>query len=380
MTNLPPHGLTQRLYQSYKQQLLDTQLPTLPVTTQIALPSLLSPLTSLPLHSLPRFLPTNRIPPDNWRLLLQRKLRLPISMTLPNQCPCGKALDPFGDHFFACRKRSKTPLSNAIRNTFHTLLHTLGPLANFCRNSTDVQCEPAALLPHHPTKRPADIGFPPFSPTSPTNPDLSTRYVAIDITVPPAPPSAPSLIPSQLPSPHPLLAAHEGSARRKFIGRTSQVDAALLMADLNANHITLLPFTVDHLGGFGYFTHMLLFGTTTTHPPFPPPPAPPWTHPNHFPHTPAFFTFQRALHSPHSLLPLASRAWKSQTRNTHRFGTSRTTTSPSQWAVQTLALHISLALTTHLNNALTSILPTHPPPDLPAGPQYELPFTSGFSF
>ena len=38
------------------------------------------------------------------------------------------------------------------------------------------------------------------------------------------------------------------------IGRTSQVDAALLMADLNANHITLLPFTIDHLGGLGHFT------------------------------------------------------------------------------------------------------------------------------
>ena len=152
-----------------------------------------------------------------------------------------------------------------IRNTFHTVLHTLGPLATFCRNSTDVQCKPAALLPHHPTKCPADIGFPPFSPTSPTNPDLTTRYVAIDITIPPAPLSAPSLIPSQIPSPHPLLAAHEGSAQRKFIGRTSQVDAAILMADLNANHITLLPFTVDHLGGFGYFTHMLLFGDHSPH-------------------------------------------------------------------------------------------------------------------
>ena len=246
---------------------------------------------------------------------------------LPTHCLCGKALDPFGDHLFACRKRSKTPLSNAIRNTFHTVLHTLGPLATFCRNSTDVQCKPAALLPHYPTKRPADIGFPPLSPTSPTNPDLTTRYVAIDITIPPAPPSVPSLIPSQLPSPHPLLAAHEGSARRKFIGCTSQVDTAILMADLNANQITLLPFTVNHLGGFGYFTHMLLFGTTKTHPPFPPPPAPPWTHPNHFPHTPTFFSFQCALHAPQSLLPLASRTWKNQTHNTHRFGTSRTTTS-----------------------------------------------------
>ena len=371
----PPAGLTQKLYQSYKQQLLTSQLPTLPITTQLALPSLLSPLTSLPLHSLPRFLPTNRIPPTNWRILLQRKLRLPLSSSLPSTCTCGKPLDPFGDHLFTCRKHSKTTLSNAIRNSFHTVLHTLGPLANFCRNSTDVQCEPTALLPHHPTKRPADLGFPPFSPTATTNPDITTRYVAIDITIPPVPPSASSLLPEQLPSPHPLHAAHEGSARRKFIGRTSQVDAALLMADLNANHITLLPFTIDHLGGLGHFTHSFLFGP---HPPtqFPTIPKPPWTHPNHFPHTPAFFAYQRALHAPPSLLPSASRAWKNQTRNTHRFGSSRSTTSPSHWAIQTLSLNISLALTSHLNTALPAVAIIHPLPDPIAGPPFDLPFSS----
>ena len=52
-TQLPPPRFTQQLYQDYQQQNLRSQLPCLPCSTHIALPSLLSPLTSLPLHSLP---------------------------------------------------------------------------------------------------------------------------------------------------------------------------------------------------------------------------------------------------------------------------------------------------------------------------------------
>ena len=164
---------------------------------------------------------------------------------LPPVCSCGKPLDPFGDHFFTCRKHPKSTLSNKIGDTLHTVLHTLGALAGFCRNNTDVQCEPTTILPHHPTKKPADIGFPPLSPASPSDPAITSRYIALDVTIPPPPSSAPALIPTQLPSPHPLLAAHNTSARQKFCGRTSQVDAALLVADLNANNITLLPYKLS---------------------------------------------------------------------------------------------------------------------------------------
>ena len=68
------------------------------------------------------------------------------------------------------------------------------------------------------------------------------------------------------------------------------------------------------------------------------PPKPLWNSPNDFPHSPAFFAFQRSFHAPHSLLPFASRQWRSQTKKKpHRFGSSRSTTSPSQWAIQCLA-------------------------------------------
>ena len=149
--------------------------------------------------------------------------------------------------------------------------------------------------------------------------------------------------------------------RKKFIGRTSQVDAALFIADLNANDITLLPFTLDHLGGLGHFTHTFLFGTHPPPPFSPPPPKPPLSSPQDFPHSPAFFAFQRALHAPNNLLARASRQWRTQTKNTHLPGHARTTNSPSHWALQSLALHISLSLTTHLAKALTTLHPTHFP-------------------
>ena len=100
----------------------------------------------------------------------------------------------------------------------------------------------------------------------------------------------------------------------KFSGRTSQIDAALLIADINANN-TLLPCTLDHLGGLGYFFHLLLFGSRQSPPAFPLPPAslPGWS-PKTFLTHPLSFAYQRSLHAPQSLLPHASRAWHAQTK------------------------------------------------------------------
>ena len=107
------------------------------------------------------------------------------------------------------------------------------------------------------------------------------------------------------------------------------------------------------------------------------PPKPLWNSPNDFPHSPAFFAFQRSFHAPHSLLPFASRQWRSQTKKKpHRFGSSRSTTSPSQWAIQCLALNTSLALSAHLSSALHTNTPSHPPPPRLPGPSYTSPYTT----
>jgi hypothetical protein len=74
----PLTGMSSRLYQQSIKKQWFALLPSLDVCTLGLLPSLLSPMTSIPLHSLPRSFADHRFSADNYRLLLCRKLRLPI--------------------------------------------------------------------------------------------------------------------------------------------------------------------------------------------------------------------------------------------------------------------------------------------------------------
>jgi hypothetical protein len=88
------------------------------------LPSLLSPLTSLALHNLPRSEPSNRIANAQFTLLLQPKLRLPIINSVTN-CICGSRFDKYGDHAFGCKRTSKTTMHDSITKTLTTTLRPL---------------------------------------------------------------------------------------------------------------------------------------------------------------------------------------------------------------------------------------------------------------
>jgi hypothetical protein len=112
ITSYPLNGLFSRLYKlsqhNLHNQLLTSSDPDPPI-----FPSLLHPLISLPLHSLPRFHCDNHIPNDIFLLLLlQRKLRLP-----PGTCRAKPVLDNCGDHFFLCTKAPKATFLNKIRNS-----------------------------------------------------------------------------------------------------------------------------------------------------------------------------------------------------------------------------------------------------------------------
>jgi hypothetical protein len=76
----PTKGLQSRLYHHFTAETFLTFRSSLDAsdpTTDI-LPSLLSPTTGIPLHSLPRRFQDHRFTPDKYRLLLRRKLRLPL--------------------------------------------------------------------------------------------------------------------------------------------------------------------------------------------------------------------------------------------------------------------------------------------------------------
>jgi hypothetical protein len=337
-------GLPSKLYRTFKRLQLDALLTDAPDHVSIALPSLLSPLTSLPLHSLPRNNADNRLNNNHFRTLLQRKLRLPVLPPhLHNQlCSCGQALDPYGDHFFSCRKHPKSTLSNACRDTIHTILATTAPLAGLCSSPYDVSIETPALLPTHPTKRPADVCITLSHSPQITVPSTFTR-IAIDVTICKSPRHAPGL-PAPL-TPVNLPKAHHTSARAKFTGSNLNI-----ISELNTEGIFLLPFTVDHLGGIGHFFHRFLYPPDSL---LPDPEPPPWTTANDFTHHPAYIAYTAANKCPSRILQHANRQWFQTNGTTTRFGSTHHTASPQQWATQALALNLSYRLAQHINIAIT---------------------------
>jgi hypothetical protein len=252
VTSAPLRGLQSLIYQHQQRSNIILAIDQAPDFFQPALPSLLSPTTSLALHSLSRRHPQARLPNDIYTLLFQRKHRLPIFSTAhdaPACRHCKKRCDHYGDHLFSC-KFSKTPLHNSIRNTLHTILSTIGPIAGLIHSKFDTLMEPTNLIPQHPLRRPADIALRLKSPTA----ALATT-LAIDVTITPVPAHLRSQpTPSQ---PSNLHEAHLRSIRSKLTGRThNSVSNASIILALNSANITLLPFTVDHTALWGpYIAH-----------------------------------------------------------------------------------------------------------------------------
>lgn len=338
-TSLP--GLQRHFYHYHQRTIYQELLAHPPVVLQAALPSLLSPLTSLPLASMSRRIPTNRFSNDTFRILLQRKLRVPIFAPSIQHihCTCRShpKLDPYGDHLFSCTMASKTPIHNYMRDTMYHILTKLGPLAKLVRTPTDIQLEPPHLLPHLPTLRPADIGLYLLPDPKYHHNETTEPCAAIDITftpVPSFPTPTPSLVP---PVTNPLFQVHDDSAKRKF-----NVPHA---PHLSHQKIILIPFTIDHFGGLGHFANRFLFGTHTISPP----PPPPWT-PDTFRANPEAYTlFQTSLQqTPSGIFPRATHHWTHGALDSTRFGTTYHTFTPTQWATQVMALNLSKALSHHL--------------------------------
>jgi hypothetical protein len=193
--------------------------------------------------------------------------------------------------------------------------------------------EPPNLLPAYPTLRPADIGlrlFPKPVPMSETS-----QYLAIDITI--------------TASPILTAAAHDTSDEHTSLTPLQRVHSDSAKAKLNVPHasslvhsnITLLPFTIDPLGGLGPFASRFLFSSSQL-------PLPTWTI-HSFPTNPLAYDLVQRLHqfSPTNISDHATRNWQSGQPVPLRFGHSHNSFTPTQWITQTLALNISTALATH---------------------------------
>ena len=93
-----------------------------------AVPSLLSPLTSFALTSLPLGPPPYTFPRSEALLALQQKLHLPI-LSHTGFCACGQLMDVMGDHCFACTLLNKAVLHNRTRDSLFCVTSTIAVLA-----------------------------------------------------------------------------------------------------------------------------------------------------------------------------------------------------------------------------------------------------------
>ena len=350
----PLSGLSSRLYQQAIGAGWAALLPSLCERTLGILPSLLSPTTSIPLHSLPRSYPDHRFSADDYRILLRRKLRLPIQphVVQPTLCPhCPQLMDIFGDHYFSCvfSKRNTPTFHNHIRDTLLHIGRTLAPLAGVVRSPHDVLCEPSNCLPSFPTRRPFDLAFRLIKPSAD-----GISIVGIDVTRPPVFKPLNRQSTSHLPE---ITRTHLFSMRAKLEGRChSNIPGHSIIQAINDNHAALLPFTVDHFGGLGPLSIPLLFHPKRS-PILPAPPLQPEM--LNFTNEHSQIALSRSIHNTN--LHLADRAtttWKT-VHPQLPFGSTHHTFTPTQWAMQALSLNISHALATAISTALIELPTPH---------------------
>jgi hypothetical protein len=343
------------LYQQH-QTAVKNELPQLLAPDiSVLLPSLLSPLTSIPLLSLSRRIESNRIPNTHFRLLIQRKLRLPVLppslQYQPCTCRAKTLLDPYGDHLFSCTGASKIPIHNRLRDTCFHILSKIAPIANLVTTITDVQLEPPNVLPSHPTLRPADIGIRPVPNTNTNTDESEPGYIALDITFAATPTP---ILSQQLSSDHPdqktpIPKVHDDSARQKF--NVSHSFALL------SRNVTIVPITFDHLGGTGPFAVNFFYGLSTNNMITPVAPLPQWS-PQSFPRNPdAYLLYKRTLsQSPKNVFTTADHFWRQGNPYQRSFGSTYHTATPSSWATQTLGLNLVKGLAQHCHNTIEKII------------------------
>jgi hypothetical protein len=146
--DFPLRGLSRILYYSYHETHLPELYTQSTLDTSPILSSLLNPLTSLALHSLPRHHPSNRLSNTNYSLLLRRKLRIPLFTTpIPPLCLCGKHLDPYGDHLFNCVRHSKLIFHDQFRDCLYSILRHVAPISSLTLSPDDIHLEPHPLVP-----------------------------------------------------------------------------------------------------------------------------------------------------------------------------------------------------------------------------------------
>ena len=326
--------------------------PDIPDVTEVkaAIPSLLEAHTSKALLDLPRTHAEYRIPNELFRTALRRKLRLPLyhrDGPRPT-CPCGATVDIYGDHFFQCRKCSKTALHDKIRDALYSVFTNLANLTGMVYSKTDVHHEPKGLIAHLSGRRPADVGLR-LHPHHHSQRSTSRHaYAAVDVTITGTPPTAPdSDQPTQSLQNHMRkeILKLRGATRKESTGEYVPGDDVICA--LLRRNVILVPFTVDPFGSLGPLARRLLLGNQKS------------------PDIPDYREFLRRCHLlpgaarmlthttstdyPTGALHKANQAWRASEGN-RWFGTTYYDSTPATWAQSTLGSAIVTNLAKHIRH------------------------------
>jgi hypothetical protein len=321
-------------------------------------PSLRSPYISTALTRLPLGLAAYRTPARLWLIGLQRKLRIPL-LPAPLRCPCGGAIDIYGDHLFSCPRSSKTNLHNRLRDSWFLVLSHTAPLAQLASTSADIACEPSGLVPQFPSIRPADVAIRLIPGALPE----PVSHLLLDFTVIPTPPSIihPTLAALDDPFLTSVVQHHEHGENKKFVGSNcaNRPPDAVTTAILHQRYC-LVPCTIDPFGQFGPLTSSLLWPRKR----HPPAILPPSSHirsirglpPARVPANNAASLASRSLLNL-GILRKADQGWREVHGDHLWFTRDYSATLPSHWAQQVLGQNLLVGLASHLDIGLSRALP-----------------------
>ena len=342
----PLYQTTRKLHRQYTISRLQDIWPSLPKDVQQHFPSMMSSLTSVPMGSVTRTDSTNRFKPDEFRIYLQRKLRLPL-WPQHHTCVCGTHVDKYGDHYLTCRSVSKTDLHNRMRDALYSISSNICPIISPISHS-DVHLETPHLIDQAPLMRPGDvvIKHPVSTNTAPHS------LTMIDITIIP-PTSTNNTFPTFLASKKAIIDHHTKFEYNKFRlkdNKHSNTTANQIAQEMIQKQYRLLPFTIDHLGMIGPIADDFLYANNQSKNPL--------VHTNYInPQTSIHIThlIQASLQKSRqtNILNRATRNWKLSFGDKWYTNTYHAQT-PGQWAKQVLGNTFAVHSSKHILRAMTN--------------------------
>jgi len=347
-TQAPLHSITKQIQKEIAIQRLQRIWPNLPPSIQKHFPSTLSTLTSTPLGQSTRTDTTNHFTPDEFKIFLQRKLRLPLWPRPPQTCSCGKNIDKYGDHFFTCKDHVKTGLHHRMRDSIYTVCQQVMPLISDTIPE-NIHLELPNIFDKAPHLRPGDVVI--KHPINIQNEPHQTTLLDVTL-IPPYKAHTTELSYNEIANV--MKKHHQTHEYKKFKindhPSSNSTSEQLAQELINKKH-RMLPFTIDHHGMLGPIASEFLIGHQN---------ALFTTSPNEYDQrstTPEITTLiQSSMHKKRhqNILTKANKAWQ-QAYGTKWFTNTYHAQTPRQWAKQVIGNTFSIHSSKHILRALNKL-------------------------